>query len=46
MAVADFNGDGKPDIAILDIISSTVSILLNKTSFPATKPPVSQRQER
>jgi hypothetical protein len=46
MAVADFNGDGKPDIAILDIISSTVSILLNKTPFPATRPPVSRHQER
>jgi hypothetical protein len=42
MAVADFNGDGKPDIAVLDVLSSSVSILLNKTPFPA-KPPLSQR---
>jgi hypothetical protein len=46
MAVADFNGDGKPDIAVLDVLSSSVTVLLNKTPFPATKPPMSQRQER
>jgi hypothetical protein len=46
IAIADFSGDGKPDIAVVDTDSAEVSILLNKTPFPATKPPVSQRQER
>jgi hypothetical protein len=37
LAVADFNGDGKPDIATLNGGDSTISILLNTTQFPAKK---------
>jgi hypothetical protein len=36
--VADFNLDGKPDVATVNEDSSTISILLNTTPFPARKP--------
>jgi FG-GAP-like repeat len=29
IAVADFNGDGKPDLAVANLVDNTVSILLN-----------------
>lgn len=41
--VDDFNRDGKPDIATVNINGSSVSVLLNITPFSTTKPPVSQR---
>ena len=43
--VADFNGDGKPDVATVNVNSQNVSVLLNTTQFPArkAKPARSQR---
>jgi hypothetical protein len=37
--VADFNKDGKPDIATINGGDSTISILLNTTQF-TTQPPL------
>jgi hypothetical protein len=34
LVVADFNHDGRPDIATVNGFSSTVSVLLNTTKFP------------
>ena len=34
--VADFDGNGSPDVAFLDFNAGTVSILLNKSSFKVT----------
>ena len=39
LVVADFNHDGKPDIATINGGSSTISILLNTTQFPAPSHP-------
>jgi hypothetical protein len=36
MVVADFNGDGKPDLAVTDLIAGDVSVLLNTSPKPAT----------
>jgi hypothetical protein len=33
--VADFNHDGKPDIATINGGNASISILLNTTQFPA-----------
>jgi hypothetical protein len=38
VAVADFNGDGKPDVVVADFNSDTVSVLLNRTAAGATTP--------
>jgi hypothetical protein len=38
VVVADFNHDGKPDIATINGGDSTISILLNTTPFPAQPP--------
>ena len=35
VAVGDFNGDGKPDVAVANV-QSTVGVLLNISSFPTT----------
>jgi hypothetical protein len=35
MTVADFNADGKPDVAVLNSDTPTIGILLNTSPFPA-----------
>jgi len=35
LTVADFNGDGKPDVATVNEADSSVSVLLNTTPFPS-----------
>jgi hypothetical protein len=42
-AIADFNGDGRPDVATVDFFSNTLSVLLDTTTAgmrPATFAPV------
>jgi hypothetical protein len=36
LVVSDFNGDHKPDIAVITFTHSTESVLLNSTPFPGT----------
>jgi hypothetical protein len=38
VSIGDFNGDGKPDLAVANNYSSDVSILLNTTATGATTP--------
>jgi hypothetical protein len=38
VAVADFNGDGRPDLAVTDNSAGTVSVLFNQTTAGATTP--------
>src|SRR5262249_9659723 len=38
VAVGDFNRDGKPDLAVANYHSNTVSVLLNTTAAGATAP--------
>jgi hypothetical protein len=37
ITVADFNGDGKPDVATANGDSATITVLLNTTQFPSEK---------
>jgi len=43
LTVADFNGDGKPDVATVNVNSQSVSVLLNTTQFPAPKASAARR---
>ncbi|MCY2967201.1 MAG: FG-GAP-like repeat-containing protein, partial [Planctomycetota bacterium] len=38
IAICDFNGDGRPDIAAANISASTISVFLNTTTPGATSP--------
>jgi hypothetical protein len=44
VAVADFNGDGRPDLAAATRFSTTVSVLLNTTPAGATTPTYAVQQ--
>ncbi len=35
IAIGDLNGDGKPDLAVTNMGSNTVSVLLNSSTFPS-----------
>jgi len=43
LTVADFNGDGKPDVAAVNVLSQNVSVLLNTTQFNPKPKPTSGR---
>jgi len=38
VAIGDFNGDGKPDLAVANQGSTSVSVLLNTTAAGAATP--------
>jgi hypothetical protein len=40
LAVGDFNGDGKPDLAATDSLASDVSVLINTTPAATTNTPI------
>jgi hypothetical protein len=44
LTVGDFNGDGKPDVAVTNFLSDTVSVLLNTTPAGATVPSFASKQ--
>jgi streptogramin lyase len=44
VAVGDFNGDGKPDLAVANAFADTVSVLLDTTPAGATTPSFAPQQ--
>ena len=44
VTVADFNGDGKPDLIVVNKNSNTVSVLLNTTAFAINSPAFAAQQ--
>jgi hypothetical protein len=44
VVVGDFDGDGRPDLAVADIFPNTVSVLVNTTSAGATTPSFAAQQ--
>ena len=45
VSIGDFNGDGKPDLAIANYVSNTVSVLLNTTAPGAATPSYANPEE-
>jgi hypothetical protein len=45
VAVGDFNGDGRPDLAVANFFSNSVSVLLNTTAAGAATPSFAARQD-
>ncbi len=45
VAASDFNGDGKPDLAIANQISNTATVLLNTTDLGAATPVFAPKQD-
>jgi hypothetical protein len=44
MVAADFNGDGRPDLAVTNVNTGTVSVLLNTTPAGSTTPSYATQQ--